>query len=61
MTPQEVKALVMLVRRAPLRDSDEADAVRVLLQKLTAHFAPKEGAPLTPHLNGAHGIQETTQ
>ena len=45
MTPQEVSAIIMLARRAPLQNMMEAEAASQLLRKLAQHFAPVGNAP----------------
>ena len=45
MTPQEVQAIIMLARRAPLQNMAEAEIASQILQKFQAHFAPKPSEP----------------
>lgn len=46
MTPQEIHTIVVIARRAPLANMDEAEGFAQLLQKLAAHFAPKPSQPV---------------
>jgi hypothetical protein len=47
MTPQEFRAVVTLVRRAPLQNMQEAEAAALLIQKLEqlANPAPADTVP----------------
>jgi hypothetical protein len=42
MTPEEIKAIITLVQRAPLHNMQEAVAAQHLCDKLSKHFAPPE-------------------
>lgn len=44
MTQSEIAAIICVARRAPLANMAEAEALSRLLQKLSAHFAPKQEA-----------------
>lgn len=39
MTPQEINAIVTLIRRAPLQNMQEAESAAYLIDKLQKHFA----------------------
>jgi hypothetical protein len=57
ITPQDLHQIITLARRAPLANMAEAEVAAQLLQKLSAHFAPKPGADpeivLTPDADAA--------
>lgn len=43
MKPEEINAIVTLLRRAPLQNMQEAEGAAYLIQKLQAHFAKVPG------------------
>jgi hypothetical protein len=46
MTDQELADLIRIIRRAPLHNMDEAEAVGRLLQKLIQHLRPAQDETL---------------
>lgn len=43
MNEKDIADIIRLVRRAPLQNLAEAEAVAVLLSRFAQHFQPKEG------------------